>query len=92
MDTGKKSCNNCKYAIFQDYGYSNYTVEGTEFYCGKKQHPDGHFDRWYGEDARLQFAEKCPTFEAGDPIEMDVEGEAFNSLSYEQRSIYVEVS
>ena len=34
-----RSCNQCKYAIMQDFGYSNYTVEGTTFYCFLKKHP-----------------------------------------------------
>lgn len=85
-----KSCNNYKYAIFQDYGYSNYTVEGTEFACAKKHHPDAPFDRWYGGDIRLRFAKTCPCFSKGEPIELDVEGEGFATLSDEQKRIYME--
>jgi hypothetical protein len=69
----KSTCSNCEYAIFHDYGYSNYTVEGTTFYCAINKHPDGAFDRWYGESERLQFAEECDSFTEGDPIELDVE-------------------
>lgn len=87
-DTNNRSCSGCKYAIYQDHGYSNYTVEGTDFYCGKKRHPEAPFDRWYGEDPRLQFAANCSDFEAGDPIEMDVEGYNYNSLTDEEKAIY----
>ena len=55
----KQSCNNCRYAVLKDFGYSNYTVEGTEFSCAIQLHPDGSFDRWYGQDARLNWGSEC---------------------------------
>jgi hypothetical protein len=33
----QRSCNTCKYAIFKDEGYSNYTVENTAFHCFMKK-------------------------------------------------------
>lgn len=75
-----KSCNGCINALFQDEGYSNYTVENTAFLCMKRLHPEAPFDRFYGEDKRLDFAEKCSGFEAGDPIVLDVDGEAREGL------------
>ena len=75
-------CSECKYKYMQDYGYSNYTVEGTTFYCLKKSHPDDGFDRFYGEDARLDFASKCSEFEKGDGIDIDVDMEAGNINDY----------
>jgi hypothetical protein len=86
-----KNCAECKFCCFIDYGYSNYTVEGTEFYCAKKLHPAGHFDRFYGEDKRLEYAETCGGFEAGEAIDMDVEEEGLPDLSEEQREIYQSV-
>ena len=83
-----KNCENCKFCIFADNGYSNYTVEGTDFICAKKAHPDGVFDSWYGEDKRLEFAEKCPSFEEGEPVEMDVDMENLDELSAEQLEIW----
>lgn len=82
------TCENCKFGCLFDYGYSNYTTEGTEFFCAKSLHPDGHFDRFYGEDKRLKFAEKCPGFEAGKAIEMDTECQGEADLTPEQRAIY----
>lgn len=82
----KLTCNSCKYAIFKDYGYSNYTTEGTQFYCAKNLHPADGFDRFYGEDKRLDYAAKCGGFECGDSIEMDVDGEV--ELTPEQQTIY----
>lgn len=84
----EKSCNNCKFAVFQDYGYSNYTVEGTEFECRKQAHPEGDFDRWYGEDEKLKFGAKCPSYENGEPIEMDCDHENEADLTPEQKEIY----
>ena len=83
-----KSCEECKFAIFADFGYSNWTVEGTEFSCAKNAHPAGSFDRWYGEEKHLEFAEICPTFEAGDAIYMDCDCEQIDTLTPEQRIIW----
>jgi len=57
----------------QDYGYSNYTVEGTTFYCFLKKHPDQPFDRFYGDDKRLNHANNCKHYRHGIPIELDVD-------------------
>lgn len=37
-------------------------------------HPDEKFDRWYGEDERLKFANKCDNFRRGQPLKISVEG------------------
>jgi len=71
-----RTCLDCRFSVQEDYGYSNYTTEGTEFSCAKRLHPDGAFDRWYGEAPRLLFAQQCAGFEAGDGIEVDTEREA----------------
>ncbi len=81
-----ESCLSCKFAIFQEEGYSNYTVEGTMFHCALNKHPDGDFDRWYGEDKRLDYV--CDSYQVGSPIEMDVERENLSELTPEQRKIY----
>lgn len=73
----RRSCEQCYYCLLEDYGWSNWTPEGTEAYCLKGLHPSGHkgFDRGWGEDGRLFFAEQCPGFTAGDSIEVDVDKE-----------------
>jgi hypothetical protein len=68
-----KSCNTCQMAFFIDYGYSNFTVEGTYFCCGTNHHPEGSFDRFYGEDPRLEYGKKCPYYSKGKPVEVEVE-------------------
>lgn len=83
-----KNCGDCKFCIFKDHGYSNYTVEGTDMYCAKDKHPEAPFDRFYGEDYRLEFAKNCPSFTEGTSIEMDVDEENYDGLSQEQKEIY----
>jgi hypothetical protein len=68
-----KTCETCKYAIFKEEGYSNYTVEGTTFYCFMKSHPAAPFDRFYNQDKRLNYAETCISYKHGIPITMDVD-------------------
>ena len=76
-----KNCTDCAYAVMDDFGYSNYTVEGTTFYCGLKLHPEDGFDRWYGEDKRLGFADECKDYKKGDCVWIDVDAESVNSES-----------
>lgn len=69
------SCKDCKYSYFQDYGYSNWTVEGTQFECLKSKHPEGSFDQFYGESPRLKFANECESYVAGYGIYIDCDME-----------------
>lgn len=85
-----KSCNECVFALFQDYGYSNYTTEGTTFECLKKQHPEDGFDRFYGHDKRLDFAEQCNVFEGGDPVAVDVEREDWPGTEHPEAKAIME--
>lgn len=66
-------CDSCCYGKLEEYGYSAYTVEGNNFSCVRNMHPDGAFDRWYGEDNRLKFANKCKGFQQGNPIRISME-------------------
>jgi len=75
------SCDECKWCLLEDFGYSNYTVEGTYVHCLKNIHPESGFDRWYGADERLKFAETCESFVAGEPTEVDCDREALESYS-----------
>lgn len=84
------TCEDCKFAIFADYGYSNYTTEGTTFICAKGVHPDGEFDRWYGEEPKLQYASQCPIFVEGDAIHMDCDCDGISELTPEQLEIWKE--
>ncbi|HET9285764.1 MAG TPA: hypothetical protein VFR24_27755 [Candidatus Angelobacter sp.] len=82
-----RNCERCKFGCLFDFGYSNYTVEGTEFFCAMKRHPNGHFDRFYGE--RLDYAEICQSFKFGEAICMDVDHENETELTPEQFMIFV---
>jgi len=73
-DAGRR-CDQCRHAKLKQYGYSSYTVEGTTFFCVLERHPDRSFDRWYGEDKRLKFANKCDHFREGTPIKIGVDGD-----------------
>ena len=84
----ERTCNECRFALFEDEGYSNWTVEGTNFYCLIGAHPKDGFDRWYGDDKRLWFGVECSRFEVGEPICMDVEEEEKENLSAEQKALY----
>ena len=70
-----KSCEECKFCLLEDHGYSNYTVEGTYVHCLKGLHPDGVFDRFYGEAGGLNHAEKCVGYVNGCPVAIDVDRE-----------------
>lgn len=83
-----QSCMNCRFACHIDFGYSNYTVEGTTFSCAKKLHPDGEFDEFYGEDKRLKHGADCQGFEAGEGVWMDVDGENEADLTPAQREVW----
>lgn len=80
------TCENCLHCFTIDFGYSNYTVEGTEFHCEIGAHPKAPFDRFYGTDPRLSYATICPTFIEGVGISMDVDGEELSSLSEDERT------
>lgn len=83
------TCDVCVHALLEDQGYSNYTVEGTDFTCKLGLNPNGTFDRWYGEDKRLAFAAECPSSEIGEveshcvdcPYECDCKGTPFEKKS-----------
>lgn len=77
----ERKCSECAFAITVDYGYSNYTVEGTTVYCSRGRFPleDG-FDRWYGEEEKDKaYAARCDVFKAGEPVGIDCDREDMNS-------------
>lgn len=81
-----KSCTDCRWAILQDNGYSNYTVEGTDLMCAGMFHPEKSFDAYYGNSEQAKFAEQCTHFEEGEAPRLDVEGEwRLEDFSDEQR-------
>ena len=79
----RTKCDECKYCVLQDYGYSNYTVEGITADCLLNLNPDFPKDYWYGEEPVLNFAERCQRFAAGEPtmIDTDLELGSFEEYS-----------
>lgn len=87
----KKTCLDCRFAVEEDYGYSNYTVEGTDVHCLKKLNSDLPKDRWYGEESALFFAEECPSYEEGRHISICVEEPRQEAIEGIQDSVVVEL-
>ena len=76
MTETEKKCSNCDFCVLQDFGYSNYTVEGTEVYCSNGLNPAAPFDRWYGADSRDEFAKTCSAFQhTVGPVSIDCDFE-----------------
>lgn len=85
MSKPMKNCSQCSNCHLQDYGYSNYTVEGTSVHCMIKLHPEDGFDNFYGDAPEGQYAETCEGFSEGNPIEIDVDGDERENLTAEQK-------
>jgi hypothetical protein len=77
-----KKCTDCKYCIEEDYGYSNYTVEGTDVDCLIGAHPNFPVDRWYGEEPELEYAENCEKFSEGECVQVDCDRDEGNLWNY----------
>ena len=77
-------CNECKFCVLEDYGYSNYTVEGTNANCLLDLNPDFPTDNWYGDAEAHDFANVCPRFKEGYATHVDVESENGTLLNYAQ--------
>jgi hypothetical protein len=75
-------CVNCKFCVLEDYGYSNYTVEGTNADCLLNLNPDFPVDNFYGETKEHNFASTCSRFTEGSPIAIDVDHDLGHMLNY----------
>lgn len=69
-----RSCSDCQFCVYQDHGYSNYTVEGTSISClvNKFEEIDEYSDR-----NTLGMATDCEYFNQGNHWDLDVNGESF---------------
>ena len=76
------NCKECKYCILEDYGYSNYTVEGTNADCLLDMNPHFPEDAYYGRATSLQFANECPQFTEGEPVKVDCGREEGGLVNY----------
>lgn len=72
---GSRTCEDCNRCYSQDFGYSNWTVEGTNYGCYVDVwEEDGDFN--YFKRFLKHNAINCPYFEAGGMWEMDVDGDS----------------
>lgn len=86
-------CTDCKFCYEVDYGYSNYTVEGTTVYCLMGANPNFPKDRWYGEEPELEFANQCSFFVEGDSVKRYVEEsdeDLLGGLDQEMKALMIE--
>lgn len=72
MSTEEKPrvCTNCRFARLQDYGCSNYSVDGTMVECVEKKHPRAEFP---DDSPENDFASNCESFQQGNPIYLSVD-------------------
>lgn len=68
-----RSCYECKFCVYRDYGYSNYTVEGTEISCLVNKF-EPYEDSYYGNDT-LGIATDCDYYNKGESWNLDVDGD-----------------
>lgn len=84
-----KKCTDCALCYYKDYGYSNWTVEGTETDCHLNLNPKLPMEKSYWDDndteysEAISFAEKCNMYIEGDPEHYDVDGETERMSSEE---------
>lgn len=69
-----KSCSDCKFCAYQDFGYSNYTVEGTNIHCllNKFEPYEAGYPNEY---KKLGVATYCDSFNKGQHWSLDCDGE-----------------
>ena len=79
-----KTCEDCRFCILKDYGYSNWTVEGTDADCLLNENPGFPVDRFYGEEVALKYANECSCFSEGDCVSVDVDQEDGDLENYSQ--------
>ncbi|MCP4392655.1 MAG: hypothetical protein GY804_00010 [Alphaproteobacteria bacterium] len=86
----ESKCTDCKYCVEEDYGSSNYTVEGTDVDCLLGLNPSLPEDRFWGEEPVLTFAETCEKFEAGVGVDIDCDREDLTNSDDPLSSAYAE--
>ena len=81
-------CTNCRFHTRKDYGYSNYTVEGSTIGCLFGLNPD--FDGDEPKDAaKNEFAKQCDCFRQGTGVYSDVDGEDHHESIRDWIKLYI---
>jgi hypothetical protein len=83
IETPKRACTTCVLCLRDDYGYSNYTCEGTLLSClaglnpnlEDKEAPYSDTDMTPALAEALDVARTCPRYRFGAPATLDVERE-----------------
>jgi hypothetical protein len=68
-----KTCLSCQLCYIQDYGYSNYTVEGSDIGCYADVFGEVEYDSYYSEEVYNSYG--CKYMSPGEHWDLDVDGE-----------------
>jgi len=68
-----KTCLSCQLCYIQDYGYSNYTVEGSDIGCYADVFGEVEYDSYYSEEVYNSY--DCKYMSPGEHWDLDVDGE-----------------
>ena len=68
--TDLRTCESCERYFSKDYGYSNYTVEGTEYGCYAN-----YYETLEDNDVNKYCASNCPLYKKGEMWVLDCDGE-----------------
>jgi hypothetical protein len=63
------SCNNCIWGLLKDVGWSNWTVEGTMFYCRQRNRPPTSHETY----ETLEKPDDCRDWRWGNPPHLHVD-------------------
>lgn len=62
-----RKCEDCKFLQGKEFGYSEYSVEGTARWCTVGLNPSQWWDGWWGESKESKYAAQCGGFVRGEP-------------------------
>ena len=89
--TVARTCTTCEFCLRDDYGYSNWTVEGTSLHCLKGLNPklDGKEDETWREPSpevveALDVALTCESYVQGAGVWLDCDREGWPYKEEEQ--------
>lgn len=84
----ERACTTCVFCLREDYGYSNWTTEGSYLHCLRGLNPalDGQEEPWRDPTpelaAALDVALTCPSYREGVPAQLDVDLESMEKHKY----------
>ena len=64
-----ETCDNCIWGLYKDVGYSNWTVEGTNFYCRMRNRPVTSAETY----EEIEKPDDCNDWKWGEPPKLSVE-------------------